>query len=59
MVTRPSTPEEIMTLSVLEMQSLLRSGVLTSVELTEIAFSMLAKYDAEFNMVEVPCKELA
>lgn len=32
---------------------------MTSTELTNIAFDMLDKYDAEFNMVEVPTKNLA
>ena len=52
-LSKPATPEGIMMLSVLEMQSLLRSGQMTSMELTGIAFDMLEKYDAEFNMVEV------
>ena len=53
-ITKPDTPEGIMMLSVLEMQSLLRSGEMTSMELTGIAFDMLELYDQEFNMVEVP-----
>ena len=58
-LSKPATPEGIMMLSVLEMQSLLRSGQMTSMELTGIAFDMLEKYDAEFNMVEVPSRDLA
>jgi len=44
---------------VLEMQALLRQGDLTSVELTTIAWSMLEKYDAEFNILEVSLYDLA
>jgi hypothetical protein len=58
-VTRPETDEEIMMMSVLEMQGLLRTGQLTSVELTNIALAMLEKYDPEFNMLEVALTELA
>ena len=58
-VTRPSTDTEIMMLSVLEMQGLLRSGQITSVELTNIALAMLEKYDPEFNMLEVSLTDLA
>jgi hypothetical protein len=58
-VVLPDTDEGIMMLSVLEMQGLLRSGSLTSVQLTNIAFDMLEKYDAEFNMLEVELKDLA
>jgi hypothetical protein len=58
-VALPDTDEGIMMLSVLEMQALLRSGDLTSVRLTNIAFDMLEKYDAEFNMLEVELKDLA
>lgn len=50
-VVLPATNEEIMMLSVLEMQGLLRSGELTSTQLTTIALEMLDKYDPEFNMV--------
>lgn len=55
----PETEEEIMMLSVLEMQSLLRQGCITSVQLTNIALSMLEKYDPEFNMLEVELTDLA
>jgi Amidase len=58
-VVLPTTNEGIMMLSVLEMQGLLRSGNLTSVQLTNIALEMLAKYDDEFNMLEVELKDLA
>lgn len=58
-VTRPATDEEVMMLSVLEMQALLRSGQISSVELTNIALSMLDKYDPEFNMNEVDTRDLA
>lgn len=81
-VVRPESDEEIMLMSVLEMQGvsclslhfrpkrelpadylyfpqLLRTGQLTSVELTNIALTMLEKYDAEFNMLEVELKDLA
>jgi len=58
-VTRPDTDEEMMMLSVLEMQALLRKGDLTSVELTNIALAMLDKYDNEFNMNEVDTRDLA
>lgn len=53
-VDLPDTDEGIMMLSILEMQSLLRSGKITSSQLTEISIAMLQKYDAEYNMVEVP-----
>ena len=52
-VELPDTDEGIMMLSVLEMQSLLRSGAITSVQLTTIALAMLEMYDPEFNMLEV------
>lgn len=58
-VVRPDTDEEILMMSVLEMQGLLRTGQLTSVELTEISLAMLDKYDPEFNMLEVALKDLA
>eukprot|EP00977_Amphora_coffeiformis_P002492 scaffold464_cov181-Amphora_coffeaeformis.AAC.30 len=58
-VTRPAMDEAIMMLSVLEMQALLRQGDLTSVELTNIALGMLAKYDPEYNMLEVSLTDLA
>jgi hypothetical protein len=58
-ITRPETDEEIMMMSVLEMQGLLRTGQLTSVELTNISLAMLEKYDPEFNMLEVALTELA
>jgi len=52
-VELPDTDEGIMMLSVLEMQSLLRSGAITSTQLTNISLTMLEKYDPEFNMLEV------
>ncbi len=58
-VVRPDTDEGIMMMSVLEMQGLLRSGQLTSVELTNIALGMLERYDPEFNMREVSLTDLA
>ena len=58
-VALPDTDEGIMMLSVLEMQSLLRSGKLTSVELTMKALDMLKKYDPEYNMLEVALEDLA
>jgi hypothetical protein len=58
-IQRPDTDEEVMMLSVLEMQGLLRTGQLTSVELTNIALNMLQKYDQEFNMIEVELRDLA
>lgn len=58
-VMRPETDEEVMMLSVLEMQALLRQGDLTATELTTIALNMLAKYDPEFNMLEVALTDLA
>jgi Asp-tRNAAsn/Glu-tRNAGln amidotransferase A subunit and related amidases len=58
-IVRPETDEEVMMLSVLEMQGLLRTGQLSSVELTTIALDMLEKYDPEFNMVEVELYDLA
>ena len=58
-VVRPNTDEEIMMMSVLEMQGLLRLGQLTSVELTNIALAMLEKYDPKFNMNEVALRDLA
>jgi len=58
-VTKPATEEGIMMLSILEMQSLLRAGSLTSVELTNIALKMLKKYDPEYNMLEVELETMA
>mmetsp|Transcript_13637 Transcript_13637/g.25652 ORF Transcript_13637/g.25652 Transcript_13637/m.25652 type:complete len:263 (-) Transcript_13637:1795-2583(-) len=58
-IERPDTDEEVMMLSVLEMQGLLRTGQLTSVELTNIALDMLQMYDQQFNMVEVELRDLA
>jgi hypothetical protein len=58
-VVLPETDEGIMGLSVLEQQALLRAGSITSVELTNIALSMLEKYDPEFNILEVELKDLA
>ena len=58
-VVLPDTDEAIMMLSVLEMQALLRQGNLTATNLTNIALTMLEKYDPEFNMVEVPTFDLA
>lgn len=58
-IVRPETDEEILMLSVLEMQGLLRSGSLTATELTQIALDALKKYDPEFNMLEVELEELA
>jgi hypothetical protein len=58
-VVLPDTDEGLMMLSVLEMQSLLRAGSITSVELTNIALAMLEKYDTEYNMLEVELKDLA
>jgi Asp-tRNA(Asn)/Glu-tRNA(Gln) amidotransferase A subunit family amidase len=58
-VVRPATDEELMMMSVLEMQALLRQGDLTSVELTTIALSLLDKYDDAFNMNEVDTCDLA
>ena len=52
-VALPDTDEGIMMLSVLEMQSLLRSGAITSTQLTTIALNMLEMYDPEYNMLEV------
>ncbi|CAB9517155.1 Glutamyl-tRNA(Gln) amidotransferase subunit A [Seminavis robusta] len=49
-VVRPESDEEILMMSVLEMQGLLRSGQITSVELTNISLSLLDKYDPEYNM---------
>merc|ERR1719487_2905110 len=46
-------------LSILEMQSLLRAGSLTSVELTTIGLKMLKKYDPEYNMLEVELETIA
>jgi len=58
-ISKPATDEGIMMLSVLEMQSLLRAGELTSRELTSIALGMLEKYDAAYNMKEVNLTDLA
>jgi len=58
-VALPDTDEGIMMLSVLEMQSLLRSGKITSIELTMKALDMLKKYDPEYNMLEVALEDLA
>lgn len=58
-VTKPDTEEGIMMLSVLEMQSLLRAGSLTSEELTTIGLKMLKKYDPEYNMLEVELETIA
>jgi hypothetical protein len=58
-IARPDTDEELMALSVLEMQGLLRDGQITSVELTNVALNMLDKYDPEFNMMEVDLRDLA
>lgn len=58
-VVRPDTDKEILMLSVLEMAALLRQRSLTSVELTNMALSMLEMYDPEYNMLEVELKELA
>jgi hypothetical protein len=58
-VVLPETDEGIMGLSVLEQQALLRAGSITSVELTNIALSMLEKYAPEFNILEVELKDLA
>ena len=58
-IVRPDTDEELMALSVLEMQGLLRDGQITSVELTNVALNMLGKYDPEFNMIEVELRDLA
>ena len=41
----PETDEEVLMLSVLEMQGLLRTGQLTATELTTIALTCLKKYD--------------
>jgi hypothetical protein len=58
-VSRPATDEELMMMSVLEMQALLRQGDLTSVELTTIALDLLDKYDDSFNLNEVDTRDLA
>lgn len=58
-VELPDTEEEILMLSVLEMQGLLRSGKLTATELTKIALDALKKYDPEYNMLEVELEDLA
>lgn len=58
-VVRPDTDEGVLMLSVLEMQSLLRQGSITSVELTNMALAMLELYDPEYNMLEVELSDLA
>ena len=58
-VELPDSPEEILMLSVLEMQGLLRAGKLTATKLTEYALDALKKYDPEYNLLEVELEDLA